>query len=97
MILCHEHKFIFLKTRKTAGTSVECALSAFCGPEDVITPFRRAEDEAMRAGRGPQNWDVRAIPLYRRAGRRIGLFGGQANSGSFYNHIQAADARALIG
>lgn len=51
----------------------------------------------MRAGRGPQNWDVRAIPLHRRAGRRIGLFGGQGNSGSFYNHIHAADACALIG
>ncbi|MEL6382956.1 MAG: chondroitin 4-O-sulfotransferase, partial [Cyanobacteria bacterium J06626_18] len=32
MIISHEYKFIFLKTRKTAGTSIEIALSKFCGP-----------------------------------------------------------------
>lgn len=56
MIVSHEHRFIFLKTRKTAGTSVEIALSAVCGPRDIITPIT-AEDEELRAetGRGPQN------------------------------------------
>ena len=56
MILSHEHKFIFLGTKKTAGTSIELALSELCGPDDVITPLTR-EDEARRAGRrGAQNW-----------------------------------------
>ena len=32
MIVSHEHKFIFLKTKKTAGTSIELALSELCGP-----------------------------------------------------------------
>jgi hypothetical protein len=40
MIISHEHKFIFVKTRKTAGTSIEIALSKFCGPDDVICPIR---------------------------------------------------------
>ncbi len=31
MIISHEHKFIFLKTKKTAGTSVELALTRLCG------------------------------------------------------------------
>jgi hypothetical protein len=39
MILSHRHRFIFLKTRKVAGTSVEMALSKYCGPDDIITPF----------------------------------------------------------
>jgi len=59
VIISHKHRFIFLKTEKTAGTSVEIALSEFCGPDDVITPII-AEDEAMRAEagfRGPQNYD----------------------------------------
>ena len=37
MILSHAHKFIYVKTYKTGSTSVEAALSAICGPDDVIT------------------------------------------------------------
>lgn len=58
MILSHKHKFIFLKTNKTAGTSVEIALSQVCGPDDIITPISR-EDERLRhsmGGRGAQNY-----------------------------------------
>ena len=56
MIISHEHKFIFLKTKKTAGTSIELALSELCGPQDIITPLTKI-DEAMREGkRGAQNW-----------------------------------------
>ena len=40
MIISHEHKFIFLKTKKTAGTAIEAALSELCGPSCVITPYR---------------------------------------------------------
>ena len=47
VIISHRHRFIFIKTGKTAGTSVEIALSKFCGPEDVITPIS-PEDEATR-------------------------------------------------
>ena len=58
MIISHDYKFIFLKNRKTAGTSIEIALSKFCGPNDVITPIS-PEDEATRKElgyRGPQNY-----------------------------------------
>ena len=37
MILSHSHKFIYIKTYKTGSTSIETALSAVCGPDDVIT------------------------------------------------------------
>jgi hypothetical protein len=57
MIISHEHKFIFIKTNKTAGTSIEIALSSICGPRDIITPIS-PEDERLRLSlgyRGPQN------------------------------------------
>jgi len=44
MIISHEHKFIFLKTRKTAGTSIELALSHLCGPDDIVTPMSPNDD-----------------------------------------------------
>jgi len=39
MILSHKYKFIFIKTTKTAGTSLEVALSRYCGKDDIITPI----------------------------------------------------------
>jgi len=48
MIISHSHKFIFIKSEKTAGTSVEAALSGFCSGDDVVTPindYRHNRDE----------------------------------------------------
>lgn len=58
MIISHKHQFIFLKTTKTAGTSVELALSRFCGPNDIITPLSAEEEEERReiGGTPPQNY-----------------------------------------
>jgi len=43
MIVSHKHKFIFIKTRKTASSSTECALSAICGPDDILTDLKNTE------------------------------------------------------
>ena len=47
MIISHRHRFIFVKTRKTAGTSIERFLSAHLGPDDVIM----GADEGNHLGR----------------------------------------------
>lgn len=39
MIISHTHKFIFIKSFKTAGTSIEATLSNYCSGEDIVTPI----------------------------------------------------------
>jgi len=58
MIISHKYKYIFIRTKKTAGTSLEIALSKFCGPKDVITTIHPADEEKRQQLRypGPQNY-----------------------------------------
>lgn len=57
MIISHRHRYIFIKTRKTAGTSIEIALSVNCGDDDVVTPVVSADEAARQAAGGcsPRN------------------------------------------
>ncbi|MBT9288072.1 hypothetical protein [Prosthecodimorpha staleyi] len=99
MILSHRHRFVFVKTRKTAGTSIELALSAICGPDDVITPVSRP-DERLRAGRGPQN---HLLPIWRRRWDwPLHLLAGRTNREvpgltRFWPHMAAGRIRAAVG
>src|SRR5205823_5081789 len=38
VIVSHTHKYIFIKSLKTAGTSIEAALSQHCSENDMVTP-----------------------------------------------------------
>ncbi|MHA7871241.1 MAG: sulfotransferase family 2 domain-containing protein [Hyphococcus sp.] len=99
MIISHAHRFIFIKTMKTAGTSIEAALSEVCGPEDVITPFS-PENESFRSGRAPQNYRldhplVPKRPLWRRLlGRPERYY--HASVG-YYEHMPAQRIKAYAG
>jgi len=52
MIISHKHKFIFFKTRKTAGSSIQVSLAKFCGENDIITGQYRLgiDDNSQSAG-----------------------------------------------
>ena len=100
MIVSHARKFIFVKTRKTSGTSMEISLSQFCGPDDIITPVS-FEDELIRldlGGRLPQNYGNRGEARYRQMirNRRMKLLRARRR-GRFYNHMPAVDIRAHVG
>ena len=99
MIISHEHKFIFLKTKKTAGTAIEAALSELCGPSDVITPYRE-ESEQERRGLGPLNYRIEhplkpKRPLWRKLLGRPERY--YHPSVGYYEHMPASRVRTYIG
>jgi hypothetical protein len=71
MIISHSHKFIFIKSHKTAGTSIEAALTEHCSGNDIVTPlldysFNRNEKgewihQSMNAGDFHQHEDALTI------------------------------------
>lgn len=75
MIVSKKYGFIFLKIRKTAGTSIEIALSRATARDDVITPIS-ADDEILRQKwgawspelRGPARWPGSLQPCASKAG-----------------------------
>jgi hypothetical protein len=95
MILSHRHRFIFLKTRKTGGTSVEIALSGVCGRDDIITPIIEEGVRLEQAGRGAQNY-LAPVASY---GSRdwLQLVFRLKRKMRFHGHIPAGEVRSLLG
>jgi hypothetical protein len=94
MIISHEHRFIFVRTRKTAGTSLEIVLSALVGPDAVITSV------SPRDERGRQEWGGRPPQNHLTAGHDdpgTPVPPGPGPGVRFYNHMPAARIRDLVG
>ena len=68
MIVLHEPRIIFLKSRKTAGSSLEIALSAFAQSGDVITPidWNGRDDKAREelGYPGPKNHEKSTVEAF---------------------------------
>lgn len=84
VIISHKHRFVYVKTRKTASTSLEIALSKYCGPDDVITPITpNNQAERTRLGYpGPQNHQLRTP-----SGRELTVL----------HHMPVGVAREILG
>lgn len=54
MIVSHKHRFIFIKTSKTAGSSIEMALANICSDDDILTPIVPSVP-----GHTARNWEGR--------------------------------------
>lgn len=96
MIVSRRHQFIFLKTHKTAGSSMEMALGPLCGPDDIVTPMESNRDtdiprnfhENTLLGRAyaQSKWVRKCIH------RHSPLLGKW-----YYEHMPATRVRELVG
>ena len=96
MIISHRYKFIFIKTHKTAGSSMEMALGPLCGPDDIITSMETNEGTGI-----PRNYH--ADNLIGRTYAKSRLFRKCVSRHSpllgpwYYEHMPASRVRELIG
>jgi hypothetical protein len=95
VIISHLHRFIFVKSKKTAGTSVESALAEHCGPRDVLTSLSIDGTDGRVPGSGRAKNDD--VPLRGYTPRMI--FGAvkRGRRLRFYNHYRAADIARAVG
>ena len=95
MIVNHRYRFIFLKTKKTAGTSIEIALSRYSDANDIVTKIGH-RDEPKRQALGYQGPVNHLEPFDGSLRARVDrwLHGPRHR---YWNHMPALEVRAKIG
>jgi len=96
MIVSHKFRFIFVKTHKTAGSSLEMGLGALCGEDDIISHMEDNLDSGIPRNYGPEgrlgklytDWKL-VRKLIDRHSPTLGAY--------YYEHMPAWRIRELLG
>ncbi len=104
MIISRSRNFIFVRTKKVAGTSIEFSLSRHCGDDDVITPIRN-DIERAALGVWPRNFmrlprledEYRAVIAGGDAARLLQTQKEMRHDMVFWDHISAGQIRDRVG
>jgi hypothetical protein len=103
MIASYSKNFIFIKTQKTGGTSVEIVMSSWCQGRDICTLIS-PEDEILRYqfGGAARNFsddpstEAELSRLVNTADIAAIERFKQRHSGRFYNHMSAVKVRKVL-
>jgi hypothetical protein len=96
VIVSHRHKFVFVKTHKTAGSSLEVALGRECGDDDVVSHMEDNIASGIPRNYGPTS---RLGPAYNRHKllRKIVHRHSPLLGAYYYEHMPAWRIRELLG
>jgi len=95
LIVSHKHKFIYIKNKRTAGTSIDIALSKICGADDILTIIN-VEDEDLRKKIGnikAQNYN---IPFYQYNLKDWYRYIVKGKRFVFYSHMSALKLKRYV-
>ncbi|HVU22102.1 MAG TPA: hypothetical protein VHE09_15335 [Rhizomicrobium sp.] len=102
MIASYSRNFIFIKTRKTAGTTIEMVLTPFCGDDDIVAPIGK-RDELIRGNGRPICRNFSSDPAVEERVRasllRVGpnmLQDDETQRLDFFNHMDAALIKSRV-
>jgi hypothetical protein len=96
MIISHKYKFIFIKTHKTAGSSMEMALAPLCDFTDVITPMESNVKTDIPRNFYEDTILGRTYSKYRLLRKCINRHSPLVGKW-FYEHMPASRVRELVG
>ena len=54
MIISHKYKYVFIKTRKTAGTSIQASLRRYCGDHDIASTLSPIPNDYIPLNHNPK-------------------------------------------
>lgn len=99
MIISHKHQFIFIKTRKTAGTSIEAYLRQFLGKNDVAYPCGEFKGQNLQKSYNPfidgafwfRYFTITRRPIYLKSVIKS-LFGSCID----YEHLPAISVKSRV-